>query len=221
VGDIRVTFQTIPYQTISIVGRQSDSGLSTFTTSNGGHILLVERGSVSAEDMFQNAREDEQAQYFFLLFLMSILLLMGTAMTVNAFSEFGVRLPFFGDFAAVTGALRWFVPFILVGAIVSVIIGISWLAHQHRLPIAIPLLCGGLGLFYLIRRYLLWAKLNNMQAQAKPPTHPSDIHDVPCDLESNDRVASGSANDRVASGSANDRVASGSANNYAVAVHYK
>jgi hypothetical protein len=54
VGDVRVTFQTIPCQTISIVGRQSDSGLSAH------HTLLVKGGLVSAEDMFQNAREDKQ-----------------------------------------------------------------------------------------------------------------------------------------------------------------
>jgi hypothetical protein len=57
------------------------------------------------------------------------------------------------------------------------------------------------GLFYIVSRHLQWAKLS---------MKPSDTH-APCDLEHDDRVASGSANDCVASGSTN----------CAVAVHHK
>jgi hypothetical protein len=84
VGDIRVTFQTIPYQNISIIGRQSDSGFSTFVTPNDGQILLVERGSVSAEDMFIHAKQDlEEASasvqplFFFLLAIGAAMCLVG------------------------------------------------------------------------------------------------------------------------------------------------
>jgi uncharacterized membrane protein len=57
--------------------------------------------------------------------------------------ELGVVLPFFRDFAAVTGGMRCTKPFILAGAIVTVFIAFLWLAHQHRLSIAMPLSCGG------------------------------------------------------------------------------
>jgi hypothetical protein len=188
VGDIRVGFEIIPYQNISIVGRQSDSGLSNFVTSNGGDILLVEPGLVSAEDMFEHAEEDEFARYFTLLFFMSILLCVGAAMVVNAFSEFRVVLFFFGDFAAVTGAMRFTVPFILAGAIATVVIAISWLASQHRLPVAIPLLCGGLGLFYLVRYYMLWGAKH-----AAAQLGGDDIKGAPRDLETNGPITFGSA----------------------------
>jgi hypothetical protein len=56
IGDLRVKFEMIPSETISVIAKQVGSKLAPYRTPVGGEIELFEYGTVSASKMFHNQR---------------------------------------------------------------------------------------------------------------------------------------------------------------------
>lgn len=57
-GDTRVGFEAVPSQEVSVVAKQTEGGLSTYTTKSGGTVLLVEAGYHDEDEMFRHANQE-------------------------------------------------------------------------------------------------------------------------------------------------------------------
>lgn len=58
IGDVRISWSTIPSQVVSIIAKQTDTWLSAYRTSNNRSILYVVAWNQSVDDILQGAQSD-------------------------------------------------------------------------------------------------------------------------------------------------------------------
>jgi len=133
-GDLRVTFEGIPLQTVSVVAGQQAQTLVPHASTTGFAIGLIKGGTYSAEDLIQ-AEKHRQVVFTwigrgggFLLIFFAILLLLRPLTLLVAF------LPFLEAFAGFASGLMAFVVAITLS---TVIIGVSWFAYRPVLGIGL------------------------------------------------------------------------------------
>ncbi|MBX7222507.1 MAG: TMEM43 family protein [Blastocatellia bacterium] len=123
IGDLRISFEVVKPDTISVVAKQTQQGLAAYHTTSGTQIALVQTGTVTAETMFQQAQSQNTLVTWFLRLFGWVLMFGGITLVfqplviladviplVGSFVDFGIRL-FAGMVSAVlalvTIALSW------------------------------------------------------------------------------------------------------------------
>lgn len=144
IGDVRVHFEMIKPEIVSVVGKQDDGKVKRFSTKRGS-IELLALGDEDAESMFAQA-ESENKVLTWLLRLGGILLMWGgLALLLRPIRMLGAVVPFIG---ALMGAGIG-----LVSAVVSLVLGtitiaVAWLFYRPMiggivLLLALGVLLGG------------------------------------------------------------------------------
>jgi hypothetical protein len=150
-GDMQVSYEVIKSQPFSIVAAQLGDTLAPFRGTDGQVIELVDQGTRSAGDMFQEAKSEAAMWTWILRGVGFLMMLIGVTMMSSPLTWLASLLPFLEGIVG-AGAL-------LIGLIVSIpltliTIAIAWIAHR-------PLLGGGLivagvvlavGLHWVMRR---------------------------------------------------------------------
>ena len=155
VGDTRVTFEYVPQQVVSIIAQQTGSSLSAYITSNKRSILLVEQGTVSAEEMFLHASKQAKLLAWLLRALGFFLLWMGFKAIVQPISVMGDVLPFLGNILQAGADV---VTFLLALVISTLVIALSWLMFRPLLSIGCLAVVGG-------GSYCLWKRRRDQKQQ--------------------------------------------------------
>lgn len=156
IGDTRVSFSYIPEQVISVVARQSGSSFSNFVTSNGRQVLLVEPGTVSAQEMFVHANQQVTIMTWMIRFFGFLLLWMAFKAILDPISVFADVIPFLGNLLEAGASV---VSFLAALVVATVVIAVSWLAYRPLLSLC---LLGGVA---LLARYI-WNRRRQQH-----PTH--------------------------------------------------
>lgn len=133
IGDQRITFRVIPSQDYSAVGSLSDFTLMAHRASNGLSIALVTAGIHTADDMFEEAKSDNENLTWVLRAVGTIILVLAFAMILKPLSVLADVVPFIGNIVEMgTG----FVALILGCVIALITISIAWFFYRPLLSVA-------------------------------------------------------------------------------------
>ena len=135
VGDVRITFYKVMPADISLIAKVNGETFEDYKTQNGESFSRVEMGTVSADNMFQNA-QDENNMLTWILRIVGLLLVV-----------FGV-LPFLGNIVdAGVGLVCWI--FGLAWSLI--VIAIAWLVYRPVIGILL-LVAAVAGIIFLKSR---------------------------------------------------------------------
>ncbi|HYD64606.1 TMEM43 family protein [Azospirillum sp.] len=135
VGDVRVRFEGVVAQPISVVAAQSRGGLIPYTAANGYTIALIQVGERPAAAMFADAQQAETVITWILRLVGWVVMAIGVMLFFQPFVVLASVLPFLEPLASAGAALLGFV---LATPATLVTIAVAWVAHR-------PLLAAGLG----------------------------------------------------------------------------
>ncbi|WFB34602.1 TMEM43 family protein [Kiritimatiellota bacterium B12222] len=156
IGDIRIHFEVVPQETISIIAGQYGAELKSWPTSRGPY-LDVDRGSFTAEEMLDQAKAEVNMMTWLIRVGGWFLMAFGMITVLSPFAVLGDVIPFIGSLLG--GGIKIF-SFISSAVISLTVIAIAWIASRPL--VAIPLLLvAGLLIF------LQWKKARSLQAKKK------------------------------------------------------
>eukprot|EP00429_Kryptoperidinium_foliaceum_P006943 CAMPEP_0176023300 /NCGR_PEP_ID=MMETSP0120_2-20121206/11364_1 /TAXON_ID=160619 /ORGANISM="Kryptoperidinium foliaceum, Strain CCMP 1326" /LENGTH=525 /DNA_ID=CAMNT_0017356461 /DNA_START=128 /DNA_END=1706 /DNA_ORIENTATION=+ len=142
IGDMIISWEVVNPQTISIVARIEGEQLTTFVTSRGGSLLLLQTGSYTAEEMFQQANDENEQLTWILRFVGFLLMFISILLILQPFSTAMDIIPFIGD--CIGDGLETCVfpciAFTIALPVSVLVISLAWLAY--RPAIAVPVLVG-------------------------------------------------------------------------------
>ncbi|HYH19509.1 MAG TPA: TMEM43 family protein [Azospirillum sp.] len=135
IGDVRVRFEGVVAQPISVVAAQSRNGLLPYTAANGYTIALIQVGERPAAAMFADAQQAESVITWILRLVGWVVMAIGVMLFFQPFVVLASVLPFLEPLANAGATLLGFV---LATPVTLVTIAVAWVAHR-------PLLAAGLG----------------------------------------------------------------------------
>lgn len=144
IGDVRISFQVVEPDTVSVVARQSGSELTPWRTANGTDYSRVQRGTHTLESMMDQAESEARMQTWILRGVGWLLMALGIGMVLKPLSVMGDVIPLLGNLigggiAVVAG---------LVSAVLTLAtIAIAWIAVRPL--IGVPLLVVAAALLFL------------------------------------------------------------------------
>ncbi|WP_417908861.1 TMEM43 family protein [Candidatus Electronema sp. PJ] len=165
VGDVRITFKTVPAQDISVVAQQTGGSFVPYQASTGENIELLQAGIVTADAMFKKAQSDNALFTWILRAVGFVLMFAGLGMIFKVLSVLADVLPFLGN---VVGAGTGIIAFLIAAVLSLITIAVAWVVYRPLLGIA--LLAVAVGLIVLVKGKLGAAK--QQQAAAMPPSPP-------------------------------------------------
>ena len=136
VGDIRIKFQVIEPDTVSVVAKQMGSNLVAYTASTGGSISMLKNGTHAADAMFEAAQKANTMLTWGLRVVGFIVMFIGFTIIFKPLSVLADVIPFIGT---IVGAGAAFLSFGLAGGISLVTIAISWIFFRPLLGILLVL----------------------------------------------------------------------------------
>lgn len=134
IGDQRIGYELAPLGPISVIGLQQGEGFSRYQTQAGDALLMVDRGTVPAADMFAAAESANTVITWILRAAGLLLLAMGFALIMGPVGVLLDVLPFLGSIARMGTGLVAFVLAILVG---GVVIAFAWFWYRPLLAVGI------------------------------------------------------------------------------------
>jgi hypothetical protein len=132
-GDLRIRFEIVPFEIISIVAKQLGSSWLTYITHVGGDIELLEYGAVSADKMFQHAKIESQIVIDRLIALIVVFLMMFLCvfLIVAVLAILSDIVPFLAI------QLNFWMPLVITVSLFLITIAIAWMDYSLMLGITI------------------------------------------------------------------------------------
>jgi hypothetical protein len=160
VGDLRISYSAILPGPVSVVAQQVNQSLEAFHTKTGTSVAMLASGTVSSENMFQQAHANNSVLTWALRLLALILMGVGIALVLNPLKVLADVIPFLGTVVGVgTGAIAT----LLAIALTTITIAIAWIAVRPILAVILLAIAGGA--FYGIR----------FLARKNPPAEPTEV----------------------------------------------
>lgn len=148
VGDLRISYSAARVDQASAVATQKGAELVPFTASNGRSIFLLRDGTVTAQDMFENAQKGNTMVTWLLRLVGLAMAIAGFGLILRIASVLADVVPFFGN---IVGAGTSVVAMLLGVCLTTLVAGIAWVYYR-------PLI--GLGLLALaaVAIALVWQR---------------------------------------------------------------
>ena len=163
IGDVRIKFEIVPMQEISVVAQQTGNSFTAYQTEAGGTIELLQTGNKTAAAMFEKAQSDNKILTWILRAVGFFLMFAGLSMIFKVLSVLADVLPFLGN---IVGAGTGFISFLIAGVLSLITIAIAWITFRPLLGGI--LLAGAIGLVVLVK-----VKMGKAKPQvAMPPPPP-------------------------------------------------
>ena len=199
IGDTLIQFEVVRPDTISIIARLSsdtdrdgDHELGSHTTDRGGQLLLIERGTHTAEEMFVHAENDNAIRAWTLRIVGFLVMVCSMLLILKPLPSIGEVLPFVGDFIS-TSMETCLLPMIAVIIALPTclfVISLAWLAY--RPAIAVPIMFVSLCLIVSFYRKIHEKKQEQNNSKGCNDTHENAADDPmkpnKCDDDNNDTV---------------------------------
>jgi hypothetical protein len=141
VGDVRVSYTVVPAGPISIVGAQAGNTFASFQTKAGDALLLVARGTQTAQAMFKTAQDNNRVLTWIIRVAGIVGLMIGFALIMAPIGVIADFVPFLGSIARLGTGIIGFVLAIVVG---FVTIAIAWFTVRPLLSIGLIVVAGAL-----------------------------------------------------------------------------
>jgi len=155
IGDLRVTFEQVPSQTVSFLAGHSAGTLVPYQGESGYQIALDKPGLVSAAELVREKKQEESIITWILRVVGFIVMFIAFMLMAQPLASLFAVLPFLGgmvEAGAFVIALTLAVPVTLL------IIAVAWLAHR-------PLVGGGL----IVAAILAFLLLKRLRGARRPP----------------------------------------------------
>jgi len=144
VGDVRVSFDIVPESEITVIARQTENRLVSWTDSTGKSNYWLRRGLIDLDGMLAMAKQDIRMMSWILRGAGWLLMTIGLNLILKPIVMLGMVLPFLGRL--IGGGLG--IAAGLLSAVLTLItIGIAWVAV--RPVIGIPVLIAAAVLLFL------------------------------------------------------------------------
>jgi hypothetical protein len=134
VGDLRVSFLSVPTGPISVVAQQAGKSFVSLRTASGGELTLLENGIVSAEDMFRLAHKRNNFLTWAIRVGGFFLLSIGFGMLLRPIAVLASILPFLGR---IVGTGTTIIAFLLAGILWTTTVAVAWIFYRPLVGIAI------------------------------------------------------------------------------------
>jgi hypothetical protein len=146
---VRVSFNAVQAQPVSVVAGLSGGTLGAFHAANGFTIVIIQPGTGSAEEMLHAKKQQEGSFTWILRGVGMVVMLIGFALIGRPISMVLGFLPFLEGIAE-TGV--FLVALMLTVPVTLLIIAVAWIAHRPLLGVA--LIAGAVAAFVLLRKLL-------------------------------------------------------------------
>jgi len=148
VGDVRVTFTKVPPADISLIAQVDGSTFKAYRAKNGQSFSRVQMGTVSADEMIEQARSENNMLTWVLRLVGVLLIVIGLRGMFGLLPMLFKVLPFLGSIVdAGVGLVSWI--FGLAWSLI--IIAIAWLVFRPIIGISLLVLAIA-GIVFLKRR---------------------------------------------------------------------
>lgn len=168
IGDLRIAFETVTPQTVSLVAQQVGRSFAAYRTSNGGEIELLHEGTATAEEMFSAAETGNRVLTWVLRLAGFLLLLIGFNLVVRPLSVLADVLPPVGNLVALGTGL---VASMMAATVAVGTVAVAWVFYRPVLGIS--LLALALALVVWIIQRMRGAKTAGAVGAAPPPPPPA------------------------------------------------
>jgi hypothetical protein len=157
VGDLRVRFEAIPAQTVSVVAAQAGGRLTAWRDANGYSIAVAQPGVASADALFQGQKWSESRLTWILRGVGFLMLLIGFLCIASPLSTLFAVLPLLG---ALVGAGAFLLAVTCAVPLALLTIAVAWIVHR-------PLIGGALLLLLAIAALLALRQLRPRRLAAR------------------------------------------------------
>lgn len=148
IGDQRISYELAPLGPISVVAKQKGNGFAHYQTEAGDALFMVDRGTVAARQMFDEAVAENTFITWLLRAIGLLLLAVGFALVTGPIGVIFDVIPFLGSLARLGTGL---VAFVLAIAVGTVVIAIAWFWYRPLLSLGIVVI--GALISWLLVRY--------------------------------------------------------------------
>lgn len=162
IGDIRVSFEVVRPQKVSILAKQMGDTFEEYVTSNDYTIELLQSGEVSADKMFATAESNVAMMTWFIRVGGFFMMFIGMSLIFAPLTVLTDVLPIVDQLAELGTAI---IAFFIAAACSSITIAVAWVFYRPLL--GITMLVIGIG---LIVAMVMWAKKKKAaSADTTPP----------------------------------------------------
>lgn len=127
IGDYRIAYELVPLGPASVVAKQSGSGFDAYQTTAGDALLMVDRGTVSAEKMFADAQTENVIVTWVLRGAGLVVLAVGFGLALAPLGVVADVVPFIGSIVRLGTGLAALLLAVLTGAAT---IALAWMWHR-------------------------------------------------------------------------------------------
>lgn len=163
IGDVRVRFEVVTPQTVSLVATQRGNSFESFHARAGSDILLLKEGQVSAAEMFRDAQTSNTITTWLIRGGGFLAMFLGLVLVLRPISVFASVVPLFGRMVGAGTAL---LAALLAAALSLATMALAWVAYR-------PLLGGGL-LLAAVGAVVLIVRSRRLK-QVVPPPIPTGV----------------------------------------------
>lgn len=170
VGDTRVGFEFIPSEVISVVAKQTPTGLSAYTSKSGGTVLLVEPGNLNEDEIFDKANWELSLQAWFFRFIGWVIVWIGFWLWMKPLAK---SIPFVKGLSVGLATLT-----------ACMAIAVAWVIYRPLISgiIMLVVVLLGVGLWFALKRTFGKKKQQEVQVVCEVPDAPdkgvSEVPDV-------------------------------------------
>jgi hypothetical protein len=164
IGDMRITFESVDPLEVSLLSRQAGETFEPYLASTGGKIELLEIGSLTAEEMIQEAVESNKLMTWILRFVGCLLMFFGIAAVLRPLSVLADVVPLFGN---IVGAGTSIVALLIAALLSLITIGVAWIVYRPLVGAAV--LAAAAAVVFLIVTRMKKGKAAATAAQPPPP----------------------------------------------------
>jgi len=153
-GDVRISYQVVKPQVVSIVSQQKGQSFEGFVGKSGTTINMLVTGDHSGAAMFETAQQNNKTMTWILRVVGFVVMFFGFNLIFKPLSVVADVLPIAGT---IVGVGTGIVSFLLAAPLSLITISIAWIFYRPL--IGIPLiLVAAVGLFFLIKKIAAYKK---------------------------------------------------------------
>jgi len=161
-GDMRVSYEIIEPGTVSIIAQQSSNTFTAYIAKAGKPVLLVEEGTHSSEEMYQEARDEATALTWTLRVCGAIAVYLGLILMMSPLTTLVDIIPLFG----VTIEGMTYCIMIPVALVISVtVVSLAWVAYRPAIAVPLLLVCVGAAYYCWYQKQQKKRELEGVEAR--------------------------------------------------------
>ena len=164
VGDYRISYELVPLGPISVIGRQAGNGFEPYQTRAGNQLLMVDSGTVSAQQMFDEAQASNTVLTWIVRAVGLVFMIVGFALFLSPLGVVGDVIPVIGSIIRMGTGLVAAIVGIMLG---TVTIAIAWFYYRPLTALII------LAIGFLVAYALTKFGNRKAAADATPPAQPA------------------------------------------------